>query len=405
MVLVVGSGTVACSSTDAPDQRSSATVPATVAVPAGTAPPSTAAPVVTTTRVPVPGPTDPGGAGDPYFPLLGNGGYDVARYDLALRVDPRVDVLDQHPRAHHGHRDRHARDVSPRPRGAHGSFGHRRRRRGRVRRDGEELVVTPPQPIAAGSTFVTALDYAGVPEPVLDAEGTRLGWLRAGGTTYVVSEPNGAHGWLASNDHPTDKALFRFRIDVPEGITAAANGRLVSSTTENGRTVWEWQTAEPMATYLATIAIGSFTIVDGGTTKGVRIRHVLPTRSRPQLSASIAGTPQMIDVLTSIFGPFPFSDYGVLAIDARLGFALETQTLSLFDRTILAGGNSAAIQVHELAHQWFGNSVSIRSWRDIWLTEGFATYTESLWRERTERGFDIDAAMRATGAYQLRAHR
>jgi len=368
----------------------SPTTTVTPSPPTATVPSPTATPTPTATT-----PIDLAGAGDPYFPLLGNGGYDVVRYDVALSANPstttaiavRTTVTATATSALTSfHLDLAGMTIgSVTVDGTAAAF----------RREGDELVVTPPRAVGAGATFVTAVDYAGTPQPLTDAELTRLGWLRAGDATFVVSEPNGAHSWLASSDHPSDKASFSYRIDVPDGVTAAANGRLVSAESRNGRTTWVWDAPEPMATYLATVAIGSFTVVDGGAAGGVRIRHVVPTSLTQPLTSTFARTGEMIDVLSSMFGPYPFSDYGALVIDARLGYALETQTLSLFDRQIALSSSTQTFQVHELAHQWFGNSVTPRAWRDVWLNEGFATYAESLWRERTETGFDIDATMRA----------
>jgi aminopeptidase N len=372
-----------------------------VSAAAGTTSPTAAAPTPTSTTAAAPPsttaaprPIDPAGAGDAYFPLLGNGGFDVVRYDIEITADPPattdIGVRTTITATATATLDAFHLDLagmslaSVTVDGAPATFT----------RDGAELVVVPARPIASGATFVSVVEYAGTPERIVDAEQTVVGWQRVGNTTFVVSEPNGAHNWLASSDHPSDKAAFTFRIDVPSAVTAAANGHLVSSVAMNGRTTFVWDAPEPMATYLATVAIGPFTIVDDGPHGAVHIRHVLPTSLVAQLTPKLARTGEMLDVLTSMFGPYPFADYGTLVIDARLGYALETQTLSLFDRPIALSDTSDVFQVHELAHQWFGDSVSVRAWRDIWLNEGFATYAESLWRERTEPSFDIDAAMR-----------
>ncbi len=383
----------------------SRSAPSTAATPATNAPdsattteaPSTTTTAPTTTSLAAP-PADPAGAGDPYFAQLGNGGYDVARYDVAISADPAIgtkiavrDVITAAATARLAsfHVDLAGMDIaSITVDGAAATF----------QRDGDEVIVTPQRVVDRGTTFVTVFDYTGSPRPLPDAELTNVGWLHGGGATFVVSEPNGAHSWLASSDHPSDKATFGYRIDVPDGVTAVANGRLVAADSVNGRTTWVWDEAEPMATYLATVAIGSFSIIDGGTEGAVHIRNVVPTALEPQFRGTFGRTGEMLRVLADLFGPYPFGEYGVLVIDARLGYALETQTLSLFDRQIALSSASEEFQVHELAHQWFGDSVTPKSWRDIWLNEGFATYAESLWRERTEPGFDVDAAMRRLAA-------
>ena len=394
----------ACSRNASPSATSpSATPPSATAPESATttdAPTSTTATRSTTTSVAAP-PSDPAGAGDPYFAQLGNGGYDVVRYDVAISADPSAGpkialhetiTATATARLASFHVDLAGMDIaSITVDGTAATF----------RREGDELIVTPQRVVDLGTTFVSVFDYAGSPQPLADAELTNVGWLHAGGATFVVSEPNGAHSWLASSDHLSDKATFGYRIDVPVGVTAVANGRLVAADTVNGRTTWVWDEPDPMATYLATVAIGSFSIVDGGTEGPVHIRNVVPTTLESPLRATFARTGEMLRVLANLFGPYPFGEYGALVIDARLGYALETQTLSLFDRQIALSSSTEEFQVHELAHQWFGDSVTPRSWRDIWLNEGFATYAESLWRERTEPGFDIDAAMRrlAGGAY------
>lgn len=394
----------ACSATplaerapDAPGAPTSTTAAASASAERGatTVAPTTTAPAPSTITATPRGPADPAGAGDAYFPLLGNGGFDVARYDIAIIANPpaSTDIVVRTTITAVATATLATFDLdltgmtiaSVAVDGGPAAFT----------RDGAEVVVVPARAISFGATFVTTIEYSGTPARLVDAEQTVVGWQRVGTTSFVVSEPNGAHNWLASSDHPSDKAAFTFRIDVPSAVTAAANGRLVSAVAANGRTTYVWDAPEPMATYLATVAIGAFTIVNEAMHGNVHIRHVFPTPLASQLTSAFARTDEMLDVLTSLFGPYPFADYGALVIDARLGYALETQTLALFDRQIAMSSTTDIFQVHELAHQWFGNSVTVRSWRDIWLNEGFATYAESLWHERTDASFDIDASMRS----------
>ncbi|HEX7096776.1 MAG TPA: M1 family metallopeptidase, partial [Acidimicrobiales bacterium] len=263
----------------------------------------------------------------------------------------------------------------------------------------EELVVDPDPILVADEIFVVEVSYHGSPAPRPHPILGSIGWQRAGDVTIVVSEPYGAHYWFPSNDHPSDKAAFSFRITVPEGTTAVASGVLVSTSTADGRTTWEWHHPDPMPTYVAAVAIGPLELVESTGPHGVVIRHAFAQSLAAGATVAFEQTAGMIADLEAIFGPYPFDAYGALVVDASLGFALENQTLSLFDRSIVDGSLAASLtMVHELAHHWFGNWVSPATWQDIWLNEGFATYAEALWLEHTVPGYDIDAAMRELAA-------
>lgn len=332
------------------------------------------------------------GAADPYFPTLGNGGYDVVRYELDLHVDGAdLDATVVIEATAEVDLDTFNLDFS----GFEIASVHVDGELATHVRDGDELVVDPDPVLRAGDTFVVTIDYRGRPEPRPDRVLGRVGWQQAGSVSVVVAEPYGAHLWFPSNDHPSDKAAFRYRITVPEGTTAIANGLLESTTTEDGRTMWVWDHPDPMPTYLASLAVGDLVLSEPQDVNGVVVRHAFAPALAGAASAAFADTPEMITDLEGLFGPYPFDAYGALVVDANLGFALENQTWSLFGQWIVDGSfSSSRTMVHELAHHWFGNWVTPATWQDIWLNEGFATYAEELWLERTIANYDIDAAMR-----------
>ncbi|HUP75890.1 MAG TPA: M1 family metallopeptidase [Acidimicrobiales bacterium] len=387
-VLFLGIGCSSDSTTGAPPASTS--LYADSATTSSNAPTTTLPPTTTRTITPVAGAP---GVGDVAFPGLGNGGYDVASYtiaidarpeDPAIRASTRIDAvatsdllsfnLDLHGFV--------VRSVSVDDAAA--AFA----------RDGAELVVTPSTPIPFRAKFSVEVAYDGVPEPLSDPDIGRVGWIDVGPTSYVVGEPHGAHTWFPGNDHPSDKAVFEIRITVPVGVTAVANGVLREKLDTAESTTWIWDQREPMATYLAMVAIGDFAIHTGVGPRDLPLRHVFATRLAPAAADATVRTAEMIEVLESWFGAYPFATYGALVVDDAFGFALETQTLSLFPRSIaVRSPRSERIQVHELAHQWFGNSVTLSRWQDIWLNEGFATYAESLWLERTQLGYNIDREM------------
>ena len=253
----------------------------------------------------------------------------------------------------------------------------------------EELTIAPAEPIASGETFVVEVTYHGAPHPKLSpALPFPVGWTNTeSGQSYVAAEPDAAHTWFPANDHPLDKATFSFRITVPRGVTAAANGSLVEQIPAAEGVTWIWELSSPMAPYLATVVIGEFDIViDEASSEvaGIPIRNVLPAGSSSSDWPALGRQGEMILFLEGLFGPFPFATYGIAIVD-EFPTALENQTLSIFGPQSV----NEAILVHELAHQWFGDSVSLGQWSDIWLNEGFASYAQWLW---TERGDDEPTA-------------
>jgi aminopeptidase N len=343
----------------------------------------------TTAPTTAPAAPSPGaeGVGDDLYPTAGNGGYDVAAYDIALTWHPKPGTIDAvttitataTQALSQFDLDLSGLSVASVVVGdAPATFD----------RHGTELVVHLAAPIDHGATFVTRVTYSGEPGP--DQTG---GWFRdAHGGVIVFGEPQGAAGWYPVNDHPSDKATYTVHVTAPSTLTVAANGDLVDRTATGTTTTWTYADRFPQASYLTTIAIGDYQIVDGGTSaSGVKIRNVFPTKRVAELTKAFADQPKMIDQFEQWFGPYPFDVYGGLVIDGfDPGGALETQTMSVF------GSNSAEGSVipHELAHQWFGDSVSLERWHDIWLNEGFATYAEDLWAEATTPGLDLTAVIK-----------
>jgi aminopeptidase N len=346
------------------------------------------------------------GAGDPYFPYSGNGGFDVKHYDLDLtyrppaaepaplvgRLDGRATItltatqdldqfnldlrgLDVTALTVNGQR---AREVGPPAAGA----DVRGAAYWQVQDDAAriwELTIHPGQGIRKGQRATVIVEYGGATGRPTDIEDALYGWVTTRDGAMVVGEPEGTMTWFPVSDHPTDKATYSFEITVPQGKTAVANGlQSRPPTTRSGWTTWYWNAPDPQASYLATATVGDFDLTFSRATGGLPIVNAVDRNLTPPnkatTDASLALQPEMIDFFSGQFGRYPFNSFGAIVDDDSVDYALETQTRPVYSEV----ANESTV-AHELAHQWFGNSVSPHRWADIWLNEGWATYASWLW--------------------------
>ncbi|MFI2200357.1 M1 family metallopeptidase [Streptomyces sp. NPDC020192] len=323
-----------------------------------------------------------------YFANHGTYGHRTLSYDLHLAYDPVVGTLDG--RAHiRATADRTLPQVeldlarlAVYDARIDGTAVRPRRRRNKV-------VLPAPRPIGAGTPFSVEIGYGGRPGPLRTAFG-QIGWDRTGdphGGTLVASQPLGAPTWFPCNDRPDDKAEFTIRVTVPRGHQVLANGTLLGHSAAESTECWTYHHPGPMAPYLASLYTGRFAYdtweaEDTATGRRIAGRNAFPARLSGQARHDLARQPAMLSAFTGLFGPYPFETYGAVVVDADLDQPVENQTVSVFGRNHVDGRRTwETLVAHELVHQWYGNSVSLRDWRDIWLNEGFATYGEWLWSE------------------------
>jgi aminopeptidase N len=322
------------------------------------------------------------GAGDPYFPTYGNGGYDVAGYDLALRYDPKSGQLAGTATiTATATQDLSRFDLD---------LAHLTVQKVTVngapatsRADGDELVVSPRDGIAKGKPMTVVVAYGGKPAELQNSELGGGGWLRTADGALALGQPESASTWYPVNDHPSDKATFKLAMTVPNGLDVIGNGVPGPKESKDGWTTWHWTENAPMASYLSTVVIGKYRVTTtshNGKPMVLAVPDSLPADGAA--AASVGRTGEISDFLATQFGPYPFDAYGgVVVADEHIGYALETQSRPVYGATFFAGGPNPTVIAHELAHQWFGDSVALERWKDIWLNEGFATYAEWLWAE------------------------
>ena len=319
-------------------------------------------------------------ADDPYLPSAGNGGYRVTRYDLELTYRMSSNRLSGKAVisavATQG-LSRFSLDLADLRVSKVSVNGRRAAKFGLSR---GKLTIWPAAPVPVGASLSIEVQYAGNPGPLAGPWGD-VGWEELDDGVIVAGQPNGAPSWFPCNDHPTNKAPFRISVTTDTPYRVIANGALVSRKSGGSQTTWVYEQPEPMATYLAAVQIGQYELIELGS-EPVPMFAALPAASREQFSIDFGRQAQMMAAFNQMFGPYPFAGYTVVITEDELEIPLEAQGMSVFGANYLDGERgSERLVAHELAHQWFGNSVTVAGWQHIWLHEGFACYAEWLWSE------------------------
>ncbi|MFD7019212.1 M1 family metallopeptidase [Streptomyces sp. NPDC059161] len=326
------------------------------------------------------------GIGDPYYPASGNGGYDVSHYDLKLRYQPATDLLEgtatllatTQQDLSRFNLDFGLAVSEVRVNGAKAAF---------AKSGSHELEITPASPLPKGRSITVVVKYAGKPSE-LKVDGWTA-WQRTPDGAVAAQEPDSAVWWFPSNDHPLDKATYDVSVKVPDGTQAISNGVLQSRSSKLGWTTYNWRSNKPQASYLTTLAVGKFDITTDKTASGLPVLNAYSKDlgdNDGAVRASVERTKDVAEWLESVFGKYPFNALGGYVPNVPSHFALETQTRPFYSPAQFANGANVSVVVHELAHQWYGDSVSVKGWKDIWDNEGFASYAQWLWSEKEGDG-------------------
>ena len=319
---------------------------------------------------------------DAYTPQSGDPGIRVDHYDLTLDYKVSTNRLSGNGGDPRSDADRHA-DAFVRPDRRAGDQGQRE-----LAHDG----LPAERPQAPGHAAVAArgrrrastitVAYAGAPRPRRSRWGT-IGWEELDDGALVASQPTGAPTWFPCNDVPSDKPTSRVSFTTDRSYTVIAGGQRTSRVTSGGRTTWTFEQNVPTPTYLMTVQVGRYieeTVALGGPVGRLFYPPALAARVR----ADFADLRRMVAVFVSLFGPYPLDEYAVVVTADDLEIPLEAQGIGVFGANHIDGsGWLERLVAHELAHQWFGNSVGVSRWQDIWLNEGFACYSEWIWSEHS----------------------
>ena len=243
------------------------------------------------------------------------------------------------------------------------------------------VVLTLKRELRSGQAFTIQIRYSGRPRTVVLPHLGDAGWEELTDGVIVAGQPHGAPSWFPCNDRPSDKAPYSIRVTTAQNYTVVANGNLVGRTRRGSGETWHYELEEPMASYLATVQVGRYRLTEDEAA-GIPVLGAIPEDAAEGFDRSFGRQREMLDYFTEAFGPYPFARYTAVVTEDDLEIPLESASLSTFGRNFLTGEwSEVRLVAHELAHQWFGNAVTLRDWQDIWLHEGFACYAEWLWSE------------------------
>ncbi|MGA7147314.1 MAG: M1 family metallopeptidase [Microbacterium sp.] len=323
---------------------------------------------------------------DAYTPQSGDPAYDVQSYELDLTYRVRTNRLE-------GIAVLNAVAAVETSSIAIDLIGLRATR---VRVDGDrrtrhtqgprKVRVALPRRMQPGERFSVELSYAGAPAPRRTRWGT-IGFEELDDGALVAAQPVGAPTWFPCNDRPDDRAAYTITVTTDAGYSAVATGALLSVGRRGQFDTRTYRSAAPTATYLAAMHIGRYetralpiTVGRGGAP--VTVVH--PPALRAAVDTAFAPVSRMLAVFEAEFGPYPQDACTLVVTPDELEIPLEAQGMAVFGSNHLDAASERLI-AHELAHQWFGNSVGVARWSDIWLNEGFACYAEWMWSEASGR--------------------
>ncbi|MGN6162327.1 MAG: M1 family metallopeptidase [Marmoricola sp.] len=318
---------------------------------------------------------------DPYLPGHGSHAYDVTHYNLELDYAVASNLLVGNA------------SLSLRLNEAHDKLRldlHKLKvekvqveglRAVKFRQSAGHLHVNLPHEEAAGTELTVAIRYRGNPGVVRDRAG-EAGWEELTDGALTACQPGGAPAWFPCNDRPSNKATYRFVVRVGATYFVVANGNRVAQERRGSSCTWIYEEPHPISTYLACLGIGHYTeLPQSGS---VPMAGVVSPVLRSDYAEAFSDQPAMLAFFAGLFGPYPFGSYRAVVTDDDLEIPLEAGSFSTFGSNFLSRDwHAQRLIAHELAHQWFGNSVTIRRWQDIWLHEGFACYCEWLWSEQS----------------------
>ncbi|GAA4569170.1 M1 family metallopeptidase [Planotetraspora kaengkrachanensis] len=330
---------------------------------------------------------------DPIYPERGTDALDVLHYDLALDWSPSTRVLTGTATLQvRPTKDAASFSLDFKPYDIDSLTVDGAPATGKVAK--EKLTVATP--VTADSPFTLVVAYHGrpttTPMPSKRSDSAPLG-LTVGkdGGLWTMQEPYGAFTWYPANDQPSDEALYDIAVTVPKGWSGIASGTPMG---QDGDT-FRYQSTDPVASYLTTLAVGKYKKAAGKGPHGLPLTYWYRPGDKGALPV-LKQSPKYLAWLEKKFGPYPFPSGGVVMVDSESG--METQQMITLGSAVFSyGADQFELDVvHEYAHQWFGDAVTPADWRDLWLNEAWAQYAQLVYQKETAHATDaaLDAWLR-----------
>ena len=265
-----------------------------------------------------------------------------------------------------------------------------------VHRDGK-LQINLPQRINAGTRLVVTVDYHGKPKDGLILSPDKDGRPTAIGDNW----PDRVHHWIPTLDHPSAKATITFNVTASAREEVVANGRLDHvETSSNGQRTWSYSEGMPIPPYCMIIGVGQFARVVPAAPASTSLSYYVPQSERQLAEKGFGPTIPSLDLFNRTIAPYPYEKLSMIVGATRFG-GMENSSAIVFTSNLFRRGESSRLSkkygipsgnvsliAHEIAHQWFGDSVTESTWADLWLSEGFATYFAGVLLQRDE-GEDV----------------
>jgi aminopeptidase N len=248
--------------------------------------------------------------------------------------------------------------------------------------------------------FKVRVAYHGSPADGLVLRANKHGDFGA----FADNWPNRAHHWFPSIDHPSDKATVDFTVTAPDAFDVVANGTLLETVSlQNGAKQWRWSESTPIPVHCMVVGATQFAVVRAGEDRGTAVTYYLYPKDRAN-GKQFGRVPKILDFFTDTIGPYPYEKLAIVESSTRFGGMENAGAIFLDEKRIDGSSDLERLVAHEIAHQWFGDSVSQNDWYDLWLSEGFATYFAALYFERADGVSALRTMMAASKQTYLEAH-